>query len=138
MFKVTIIGRLAEDIQIRQTGNTIIGTIKVISDNGYTDKNTGQWVSKLATNYITVFGNRAVALRNYIRKGHKVYLEAKAYQEQGQNGVWYTNYHLEELHRLTKTLAEMNQDNLPMNINPNDYTTAGESTQSHQKDDIPF
>lgn len=136
MFKVTIIGRLAEDMQIRQTRNTLIGTIKVISDNGYTDKNTGRWVAKLATTYITVFGNRASALQNYIRKRHKVYLEAKAYQEQGQNGVWYTNYHLEELHRLSKTLAEMNQDNIPMNINPEDYTVASESMSIDEE--IPF
>lgn len=131
MKKTTFIGRLAKNIEIRQSGNTTIGTITVITDNGYKDK-FGKWVDRKSTSFVTVFGNRALGLQSYIHKGHLVYIEALTNDSQGSNGTWYTNHQLETIQRLSRPLAEM-QQNQPMDIYNQGYTNVNAGyTQANQ------
>lgn len=118
MFKATIIGRLAADPELRVIkGNRHMLTFSVVADNGYKDKTTGKYVPQNNTVIITVFGARAEAMARsqYLKKGHLVYVEATCQQSSYvKDGItrYTTNYILDDVKRLAKTLSEMNQSQM--------------------------
>lgn len=150
MFKATIIGRLAANPELRVIkGNRHMLTFSVIADNGYKDKN-GKYVPQNNTVMITVFGARAEAMARsqYIKKGHLVYVEATCQQSSYvKDGVtrYTTNYILDDVKRLSKTLSEMNKsqytDTVPEEHLNNLGTTYSQETSFSGEtltDDEPF
>ena len=75
--KVTIIGRIGKDPEIRhtQSGQTV-ATMSVATDESYKDQ-SGQKVEKTEWHKIVVWGKQADFVANYLGKGRLVYVEGK-------------------------------------------------------------
>ena len=86
--KVTIIGRIGKDPEIRhtQSGQTV-ATLSVATDESYKDQ-SGQKVEKTEWHKIVVWGKQADFVANYLGKGRLVYVEGKLETRkwQDQNG----------------------------------------------------
>jgi len=76
--KVTIIGNLGKEPEVKQTSNGgNVARFSVACSESWTDKNTNE--KKTATEWIpvTLFGKLADIASQYLHKGSKVYVEGK-------------------------------------------------------------
>jgi single-strand DNA-binding protein len=87
--KVIIVGRLGQDPQVNYTQNSaMVVNLSVATDEGYTDRQSGQKVEKTEWHRIVVWGKPAEFCANYLGKGRLVYVEGKLQTRkwQDQNG----------------------------------------------------
>lgn len=88
--KVILIGNLGNDpdVSMTQQGNAV-ATISVATDESYKDKQTGQLVPKTEWHRVVAFQRLAEIMRDYLKKGSKVYIEGKLQTRkwQDQSGV---------------------------------------------------
>lgn len=74
--KVIIIGNVGSDPEISQLQNGIASRISVATSENYTRAN-GEKVSSTEWHSVTFFGKVAEIIRDYGRKGQKIYVEGK-------------------------------------------------------------
>jgi len=76
--KVILIGRLGRKPEIRHTpSGMVITTLNIATNDGYKDKNTGQFVDTTEWHRAKVFGQQAETLGTYANKGQLVYIEGR-------------------------------------------------------------
>lgn len=46
MNKIVIVGRVGQDVEIRSTSNGRVAILSVATDEGYKDRETGEWVER--------------------------------------------------------------------------------------------
>jgi single-strand DNA-binding protein len=75
--KVTLIGNLARDPEVRTTQDgKEIAHITVATSEKWTDKNTGEKKEKAEFHRVVIFSEGLVGvIKSYLKKGSKVYLE---------------------------------------------------------------
>ena len=90
MNKVTLIGRLGKDPDIRYASNgNPVASMRIATDESYADRN-GNKVDRTEWHTVVVFQRLAEACRNYLRKGNLVFVEGslqtrKWQDQQGQD-----------------------------------------------------
>jgi single-strand DNA-binding protein len=74
--KAIILGFVGNEPEIRQTqdGRTV-ANFSVATSESWKDKNSGEKKEKTEWHRITAFGNLAEIVKNYVKKGSKVYVE---------------------------------------------------------------
>ena len=78
--KVTLIGNLGQDPEIRSTndGREIINFTSLATTEKWKDKNTGERREKTEWHRIVIFNQSLVAIiKNYVKKGSKLYVEGQ-------------------------------------------------------------
>lgn len=87
--KVIIIGRLGADPEVRYMPNgTAIANLRLATNDGYKDKQTGQFVESTEWHKVVLFGRLGEIAGEYLRKGGMVYVEGRLRTNkwQDQNG----------------------------------------------------
>ena len=103
--KVILIGSLGADpdVKMSQQGSAI-ATISVATDESYKDKQTGQLVPKTEWHRVVAFQRLAEIMRDYLKKGSKVYIEGKLqtrkWQDQSGQDKYTTEIVANELQML--------------------------------------
>ena len=76
--KATYSGYLVRDPEVRETpGGTTVTNMTVAHNNGWKDKQTGEWKDKPCFMPVTVFGKAAERCANDLRKGAFVIVQGK-------------------------------------------------------------
>jgi single-strand DNA-binding protein len=76
--KVMIIGRLGQDPELKYTQNgQAVVNLRLATDEGYRDKNTGERVDRTEWHSVVVYGRQAEIVANYLSKGRLAYAEGK-------------------------------------------------------------
>ena len=86
--KVILIGNLGNDPDIKYTPNGQgIANISLATSEAWKDKNTSQQQERTEWHRVVFFGNLVEVVRQYLRKGSKIYIEGKLqtrkWQDQG-------------------------------------------------------
>ena len=74
--KVILIGNVGQNPEIKSTqdGRTV-ANFSIATSESWKDKNSGEKKEKVEWHRITAFGNLAEIVKNYVKKGSKVYVE---------------------------------------------------------------
>lgn len=84
--KVTIIGTLGRDPEVRYTQNgNAIANINVATSDQWTDKQSGQKQEKTEWHRIVIYGKLAEIAGQYLKKGSVAYFEGKLQTRKWQN-----------------------------------------------------
>ena len=88
--RVTIIGHLGQDPELRYTGNGhAVGRFSVATDESYTDRE-GNRQEHTEWHQVVLFGKVAETCEKYLTKGRQVYVEGKLrtreYEAKGNGG----------------------------------------------------
>lgn len=87
--KVILIGNVGKDPEIRSTQDgREIANLTLATSESWKDKSTGERKEKTEWHRVTVFGNTASVVKNYVKKGSKLYIEGSLQTRkwQDQNG----------------------------------------------------
>ena len=93
--KVTLIGNLGKDPEMRQTnsGDPVVN-FSIACSETWRDKNTGEQREKTEWINIVIFGKVAEIANQYLKKGSRCYLEGslqtRKWQDQSGNDRWTT------------------------------------------------
>lgn len=89
--KIIILGALGKDPEVRYAASgTAVANLSIATNEGWKDKNTGDWQEKTEWHRVVFFGRPAEIAGEYLRKGSKAYVEGslrtRKWQDQdGQN-----------------------------------------------------
>ena len=76
--RAIIVGRVGGDPDIKYTGSgSAVASFSVATSEKWKDKNTGEQQEKTEWHSITFFGKQADIVKDYVRKGAKIYVEGK-------------------------------------------------------------
>jgi len=76
--KVIVLGRLGADPEIRyMPSGSAIGNLRLATNDGYKDKQTGEFVESTEWHRVVVFGRLAEIAGEYLKKGRMVYVEGR-------------------------------------------------------------
>jgi single-strand DNA-binding protein len=76
--KVILIGNLGNDPEVRATSaGSIVSMISIATSESWKDKNTGQQQDRTEWHRVVFFNRLAEIVRDYLKKGSKVYIEGK-------------------------------------------------------------
>jgi len=76
--KVTLIGHVGQDPEIRATQDgREIANFSLATSESWKDKQTGERQSKTEWHNITAFGAVVGVIKNYVKKGPKLYIEGQ-------------------------------------------------------------
>lgn len=74
--KVILVGNLGRDAELRYTpGGAAVANFSLATTETWTDKNSGQRQEHTEWHRVDVWGKRAEALQQYLRKGLRIYVE---------------------------------------------------------------
>lgn len=91
--KVIIIGRLGKDPEVRyMPSGMVVATLSLATNDGYKDKNTGQFIDITEWHRVNVFGQQAETLRTYAKKGQLVYAEGRIRTNKWQDNAGQDRY----------------------------------------------
>lgn len=88
--KAILIGLVGQDPDIRQTRDgKEVASISLATSDKWKDKTTGEKKEKTEWHSISVFGGLVSVVKNYVRKGSKLYIEGKLQTEKytDKNGI---------------------------------------------------
>ncbi|MBH75997.1 MAG: single-stranded DNA-binding protein [Flavobacteriales bacterium] len=92
--KVTLIGRLGQDPEIREVGMSKVANFSVATDESYTDK-SGNKVEKTEWHKIVMWNKPAETAERYLKKGSLVYIEGKLETRSWENDSGEKRYSTE-------------------------------------------
>ena len=76
--KVTLLGRLGADPEVRyMPSGSAVANLRVATNDGYKDKQTGQFVENTEWHRVVLFGRLAEIAGQYLQKGRLVYIEGR-------------------------------------------------------------
>lgn len=76
--KVIVLGRLGVDPEIRyMPSGAAIGNLRLATNDGYKDKQTGEFVESTEWHRVVLFGRLAEIAGEYLKKGRMVYIEGR-------------------------------------------------------------
>lgn len=93
MIHATIIGRLGRDPETKDTGNGVVTSFSVASDQGYGEKRTTNWVR------VSLWGERGKKLAGMIGKGDRIAARG-ALETAEKDGKTYLQMRADELELL--------------------------------------
>ncbi len=145
--KVTIMGSLGKDPDMKQTGGgSAVANMSVATNESWNDKNTGQKVEKTEWHKVVVFGKLAGICGQYLKKGSQVYFEGKIqtrkWQDQSGNDRYTTEIVANEMlmlgGRSNQDPASSGMSNASAGTNVPAKSAALPSGEGDEFDDIPF
>jgi len=91
--RVTIIGHLGGDPERRGSDGAVVAC-RVATNEGYRDKETGEWVDRAEWHNVVVFGGGGQYLANKGKKGDLVLIEGKLktrkWEKEPGNAIYFT------------------------------------------------
>tara|TARA_B100001564_G_scaffold350518_1_gene355097 strand:- start:591 stop:1010 length:420 start_codon:yes stop_codon:yes gene_type:complete len=75
--KVILVGNVGSDPECREGGSGAIANLSVATSDTWKDKNTGEQQERTEWHRIVFFNRLAEVVRDYVKKGTKVYLEGR-------------------------------------------------------------
>jgi len=85
--KVILVGNVGNDPECREGGSGAIANLSVATSDTWKDKNTGERQERTEWHRIVFFNRLAEVVRDYVKKGTKVYLEGRlqtrSYEQDG-------------------------------------------------------
>ena len=75
--KVILVGNVGNDPECREGGSGAIANLSVATSDTWKDKNTGEQQERTEWHRIVFFNRLAEVVRDYVKKGTKVYLEGR-------------------------------------------------------------
>ena len=76
--KVILLGRLGADPEIRfMPSGAAVANLRLATNDGYKDKQTGQFVENTEWHRVVVFGKQAEVIGEYCKKGSNIYIEGR-------------------------------------------------------------
>jgi single-strand DNA-binding protein len=155
--KVQLIGRLGADPEIRyMPSGTGIANMSIATNDGYKDKQTGQFVEQTEWHKVSAFGRTADIIGQYLKKGSLVYVEGRIrtrkWQDQSGQDRYTTEILVNELQLLGGSGGgaggNQSQNSQPNFSSADSYPEAmmsatsvpqlAESFEGNLDDDIPF
>lgn len=85
---VTLVGRLAQDAEMRQAGETVVSSFSIAVSDGFGEK------AKTSFFNVNVWGKQAEALTKYLVKGTQVGVTGKLAQESWKTKDGETRYNV--------------------------------------------
>ncbi|MFT5645678.1 MAG: single-strand DNA-binding protein [Aureispira sp.] len=135
--KVTLIGRLGKDPEVRTLENgTNIAKLSLATDESYKDK-SGEWQTITEWHNVIMWRDMAERAEKMLKKGYLVYVEGKLTNRSWQDESGNTKYITEVRANTFRLLrSEMNGDkNNGQASTPN---TAAAKITADASDDLPF
>ncbi|MFM7702298.1 MAG: single-stranded DNA-binding protein [Alphaproteobacteria bacterium] len=146
--KVTLIGNLGQDPEVRSTQNGgEIATFSIATTESWKDKNTGEKKDKTEWHRVVVYSQGLVGVvKNYLKKGSKIYIEGAL-----QTRKWTDNQGIERY--TTEVVLQNYNSNLQMldgrdrsnsSMSDNGYNQSTSSKKNNDvmieenDDEIPF
>ena len=146
--KVTLIGNLGQDPEVRSTQNGgEIATFSIATTESWKDKNTGERKDKTEWHRIVIYSQGLVGIaKNYLKKGSKIYIEGSL-----QTRKWTDNQGIERY--TTEVVLQNYNSNLQMldsrdraggSMSDNSYNQSTSSKKTNDvmieenDDEIPF
>ena len=87
--KVILIGNLGNDPEVRyMPSGDAVANVSLATSEAWKDKNTGEMQERTEWHRVIFFGKVAEVVKDYLRKGSKIYVEGKLRTRkwQGQDG----------------------------------------------------
>ncbi len=87
--KVILIGNLGNDPEVRyMPSGDAVANVSLATSEAWKDKNTGEMQERTEWHRVVFFGKVAEVVKEYLRKGSKIYVEGKLRTRkwQGQDG----------------------------------------------------
>ena len=103
--KVTLIGRLGADPQIRFTpGNTKVANINLATSRRWKDKNSGERKEETEWHRVVFFNRTAEVCGEYLKKGSLIYIEGRIRTRKWVDESGTTRYSTEVIGELMQML----------------------------------
>lgn len=100
--KITLVGRLGQDPQMRYTSSgTAVTSLNVATDRSWTDRNTGQRETRTVWFRVNVWGGQAEPCNQYLSKGRMVLVEGEMQEPrvfQGRDGEYRSSLEVRASH----------------------------------------
>lgn len=150
--KVMLIGRLGQDPEVKDAGNTPVANFSIATNENWTDKN-GEKQERTEWHNIVAWDKLADLAGNYLHKGSNIYCEGKlqtrSWESQEGEKKYRTEVVINQLQFLDKkedsnTGAEPQQyareqpQRQPVNDQSNIERIQSNFQGNEKKDDIPF
>ncbi len=85
--KVILVGNVGNDPDCREGGSSPIANLSIATSETWKDKNTGEQQERTEWHRVVFFNRLAEVVRDYVKKGTKVYLEGRlqtrSYEQDG-------------------------------------------------------
>jgi single-strand DNA-binding protein len=133
--KVILVGNLGRDPELRYTqGGTPVLNFTLATNEGWTDKATGQRQERTEWHRVVLFGKQAETLNQYLAKGRQVYVEGSLQTREWTDRDGNKRY-TTEVKALRLQLLGGRGDAAPA---PGGEAALSEPDPDFQDDDIPF
>ena len=94
--KCIILGRVGKDPEIRAMQNgSEIANLSIATSESWKDKTTGERKEKTSWHNIVIFGNLVNVVKNYVKKGSKLYIEGSLQTRKWQDKSGQDKYSTE-------------------------------------------
>ena len=91
--RVTLIGNLAADPEVRQTVSGVaVANMSIATNESWTDKASGEKKERVEWHRIALFGKPAEIAGQYLKKGSQVYIEGKLQTRKWQDKTGQDRY----------------------------------------------
>ena len=121
--KIIVIGRLGVQPEVRYlTNNMAVMSVSLATNDGYKDRQTGQFVEVTEWHRVTVFGKQAETLGSYAKKGDLLYIEGRIkttkYQDKNTGEDRYSTEIIANQTQMIGSKSQSDQPPLPDYIPP--------------------
>lgn len=94
--KVILLGRLGADPEVRHMpSGTAVANLRLATNDGYKDKNSGEFVESTEWHRVVLFGRQADVAAEYCKKGSLVYVEGRIRTNKWQDNQGMDRYSTE-------------------------------------------
>ena len=131
--KVMLIGRLGKDPELKETDRSSICKLTLATDEGWKDKNTGEWKEKTEWHNIVIFGKRAEWAAEWLSKGALVYVDGKITTDKWEDKDGNTRYTTKIVAFSVQPLSKMNKSDGGSNSG-----NTGKTASDPDDEAIPF
>ena len=91
--KVILLGRLGADPEIRfMPSGAAVANLRLATNDGYKDKNSGQFVETTEWHRVVMFGKPAEIIGEYCKKGSNLYVEGRIRTNKWQDNQGQDRY----------------------------------------------
>jgi len=141
--KVSLIGNLGQDPEVRHLENgASVANFSIATTESFTDKNTGQRRDITDWHNIVVWRGLAKVVEQYVKKGHKVYVEGKLktrqWQDKENNTRYTTEVVVDNLIMLNSPQKSQGGEKAPYPTEEPPRSTPVEAIKPEPEDDLPF
>lgn len=150
--KVMLIGRLGQDPEVKDAGNTPVANFSIATNENWTDKN-GEKQERTEWHNIVAWDKLADLAGNYLRRGSNIYCEGKlqtrSWESQEGEKKYRTEVVINQLQFLdkredsntgtdTQQFEREQPQQKPVNDQSNIERIQSNFQEAGKKDDIPF